>query len=86
VSPSLGCMGMSTSTGPPMKPHISAWLNAALTSGINFLDTAGRVRHGANELLLAKILKTRRKDVVLATKFGNVRGHDGAFLGINGKT
>src|SRR5260221_9392333 len=71
--------------GPADKTDNLSVLNAALDIGINFLDTADVYGSGANELLLAKILKTRRKDVVLATKFGNVRGHDGAFLGINGK-
>ncbi len=81
----LGCMGMSDLYGPADETANLSVLNAALDIGINFLDTADVYGGGANELLLGKILKTRRKDVVLATKFGNVRGHDGAFLGINGK-
>src|SRR6202051_4890825 len=81
----LGCMGMSDIYGPADETANLSVLNAALDIGINFLDTADVYGGGANELLLGKILKTRRKDVVLATKFGNVRGHDGAFLGINGK-
>jgi aryl-alcohol dehydrogenase-like predicted oxidoreductase len=40
---------------------------------------------GDNEELLAKAIKDRRKKVFLATKFGNVRGKDGSFLGVNGK-
>ena len=80
----LGCMGMSDLYGPADETNNLSVLNAALDIGINFLDTADVYGSGANELLLGKILKTRRKDVVLATKFGNVRGHDGAFLGIDG--
>ena len=60
-------------------------LNHALDIGINFLDTADMYGVGANERLLAQLLKTRRDEVVLATKFGNVRAPDGAFLGVNGR-
>jgi len=59
-------------------------LNAALDIGINFLDTADMYGSGANERLLAKVLDTRREEVVLASKFGIMRGPDGATLGING--
>ncbi len=80
----LGCMGMSDFYGPSDEATNLRVLNAALDIGINFLDTADMYGVGANERLLAKVLKTRRDGVVLATKFGNVRGPDGAFLGING--
>ncbi len=80
----LGCMGMSDFYGPSDEATNLRVLNAALDIGINFLDTADMYGVGANERLLAKVLKARRNAVVLATKFGNVRGPDGAFLGING--
>ncbi len=80
----LGCMGMSDFYGPSDEATNLRVLNAALDIGINFLDTADMYGVGANEKLLAKVLKTRRAEVVLATKFGNVRGPDGAFLGIDG--
>src|SRR5882757_9890036 len=80
----LGCMGMSDFYGPSDEATNLSVLNTALDIGVNFLDTADMYGVGANERLLGKILKTRRKEVVLATKFGNVRGSDGAFLGING--
>ncbi|HEY2678382.1 MAG TPA: aldo/keto reductase [Steroidobacteraceae bacterium] len=80
----LGCMGMSDFYGPSDEATNLRVLNAALDIGINFLDTADMYGVGANERLLAKVLNGRRDDVVLATKFGNVRGSDGAFLGING--
>jgi aryl-alcohol dehydrogenase-like predicted oxidoreductase len=60
-------------------------LNAALDMGVNFLDTADVYGAGANERLLAKVLKARREEIVLATKFGNVRGPDGASIGLNGR-
>ncbi len=81
----LGCMGMSEFYGPADEATNLGVLNAALDIGINFLDTADMYGAGANERLLEKVLKTRRHEVVLATKFGNMRGSDGAFLGINGR-
>ena len=80
----LGCMGMSDFYGPSDEATNLRVLNAAVDIGINFLDTADMYGVGANERLLAKVLETRRGEVVLATKFGNVRAPDGAFLGING--
>jgi aryl-alcohol dehydrogenase-like predicted oxidoreductase len=80
----LGCMGMSDFYGPSDEATNLRVLNAALDIGINFLDTADMYGVGANECLLANILETRRQEVVLATKFGNVRAADGAFIGING--
>src|SRR5271163_4948447 len=80
----LGCMGMSDFYGPSDESSNLRVLNAALDIGINFLDTADMYGVGANERLLAKVLDTRREEVVLATKFGSVRGVDGAFLGIKG--
>ncbi|HXC22577.1 MAG TPA: aldo/keto reductase [Steroidobacteraceae bacterium] len=80
----LGCMGMSDFYGPSDEATNLRVLNAALDIGINFLDTADMYGVGANERLLAKVLKARREEVVLATKFGSVRSPEGAFLGING--
>jgi len=80
----LGCMGMSDFYGPSDEATNLRVLNVALDIGINFLDTADMYGVGANERLLAKVLNTRREEIVLATKFGNVRGPDGAFLGIKG--
>ncbi|MFZ5638995.1 MAG: aldo/keto reductase [Pseudomonadota bacterium] len=86
----LGCMGMSDFYGPSEASTNLAVLHHALDIGVNFLDTAdmygvGPEGMGENERLLAQILRTRRDEVVLATKFGNVRGADGAFLGIDGR-
>jgi len=81
----LGCMGMSDFYGPADNEVSLGVLNRAIDIGVNFLDTADMYGiNGANERLLSQVLRTRRKEVVLATKFGNVRGPDGAFLGIDG--
>jgi aryl-alcohol dehydrogenase-like predicted oxidoreductase len=77
-------MGMSDFYGASDEATNLRVLNAAVDIGINFLDTADMYGVGDNERLLAKVLKTRREEIVLATKFGSVRAPDGAFLGING--
>jgi aryl-alcohol dehydrogenase-like predicted oxidoreductase len=82
----LGCMGMSDFYGPADDKVSLEVVNRAIDIGVNFLDTADMYGiGGANERLLAKVLDTRRDEVVLATKFGNVRGPDGAFLGVDGR-
>lgn len=80
----LGCMGMSDFYGPADRATNLSVLNTALDIGVNFLDTADMYGVGRNEELLAEVLKTRRAEVVLATKFGNVRAPDGRVLGIDG--
>lgn len=69
----LGCMGMSEFYGPRDEAESLATINHALDRGVNFLDTADMYGSGHNEELLGKVLKTRRKEVFLATKFGFVR-------------
>ena len=82
----LGCMGMSDFYGPADEEASLAVIDRAIDIGIDFLDTADMYGiNGANERLLAKVLSRRRSEIVLATKFGNVRGPDGAFLGIDGR-
>ena len=81
----LGCMGMSDFYGPADRDTNLAVLNRALDIGVSFLDTADMYGVGRNEELLAEVLRTRRPEVVLATKFGNVRAPSGEFLGINGR-
>ena len=68
----LGCMGMSFAYGAADDDESIKVLNRALELGINHWDTADMYGAGKNELLLARVLKDRRKEVFLATKFGNV--------------
>lgn len=81
----LGCMGMSEFYGTPDENEAIATIHRALELGVTFLDTADMYGVGHNEELLSRAIGDRRDQVILATKFGNVRGSDGSFLGVNGK-
>ena len=78
-------MGMSEFYGVGDDDESIATIHEALDSGVNFLDTADMYGPFTNELLVGRAIKDRRGEVVLATKFGNQRGEDGSFMGVNGK-
>jgi aryl-alcohol dehydrogenase-like predicted oxidoreductase len=77
-------MGMSECYGAGDEAASIATIHRAIDLGVTFLDTADMYGWGSNEKLVGRALAGRRDRVILATKFGNVRGPNGEFLGVNG--
>jgi aryl-alcohol dehydrogenase-like predicted oxidoreductase len=81
----LGCMGMSEFYGAHDEREAMATIHQAMDLGITLLDTADAYGPFTNEQLVGRAIQGHRDEVILATKFGSVRGADGRFLGINGR-
>src|SRR5690349_13936873 len=75
----LGCMSFSGTYGPSDDAAAVTLINQALDAGITMLDSSDAYGKGQNETLVGNAIKSRRKGVVLATKFGNLGGAGGKY-------
>jgi len=80
----LGCMGMSEYYGTPDETEGIRTIRRAIELEVRFLGMADMYGPFKNELLVGRAIRGVREEVVLATKFGNVRAEDGTSLGIRG--
>ena len=73
----LGCMGMTVQYGELDDYESIATINHSLDIGVNLINTSDACGAGNNELLIGKAIAGRRGDVLLNTKFGNMRDAEG---------
>jgi aryl-alcohol dehydrogenase-like predicted oxidoreductase len=81
----LGCMGMSQSYGPPDDEESVRTIERAIELGVTLIDTADAYGKGGNERLVGRAIGVRRREVVLATKFGLVPNASGPATNVDAR-
>ena len=81
----LGCSGMSSDYGVPDDAESSATIQRAVELGVTLFDTSDAYGSGKNEELVGKVLRAQRDKVLIASKFGNMRGPNGERGIVNGR-
>jgi aryl-alcohol dehydrogenase-like predicted oxidoreductase len=81
----LGCSGMSSDYGIPDDVESTATIHRAIELGLTLFDTSDAYGAGKNEELIGAAIKGKRDRVLIASKFGNIRGPNGERGGVNGK-
>lgn len=81
---SMGRGAQPVRFGEPLEDEFNAAIARALDLGINLFDTSDAYWQSRHEVLLGRALKARRRDVLIASKFGNIDLPDGS-KGTNGR-
>jgi aryl-alcohol dehydrogenase-like predicted oxidoreductase len=81
----LGCSGMTSDYGVRDDVESVATIHRAIDLGVTLFDTSDAYSAGQNEELIAGAIKGRRDGILIASKFGNIRGPNGERGGTNGK-
>ena len=81
----LGCSGMTSDYGVRDDVESVATIHRAIDLGVTLFDTSDAYSAGQNEELIAGAIKGRRDGIMIASKFGNIRGPNGERGGTNGK-
>lgn len=81
----LGCSGMTSDYGLPDDTESTATIHRAIDLGVTLFDTSDAYGAGRNEALIGAAIRGRRDGLVIASKFGNIRGPNGERGGTNGR-
>lgn len=81
----LGCSGMSSDYGVPDDVESTATIRHAIDRGVTLFDSSDAYGGGHNETLIGEAIRGRREGLVIATKFGNMRGPNGQRGITNGR-
>lgn len=81
----LGCMGMSQFYGPRDDAESARTIALAREAGVTLFDTADMYGPYLNERLVGRAVAPFRHEIVIVTKFGNMKDGSGEVVGVNGR-